>query len=501
LKNKIYFYSIFFIIAFARVSGQIAYSAQVNKGLDLIYDFYFEEGEKEFSKAIQLNPSLPEAYHYTAQIHLWSFLGSKNVSELKIFNRWSDISLEKAKAMINNSPKDFRRHYLLGNIYLSKAMAEGADNSLISAFGSSKNSFSAFEKTLELKPEFSDAYRGLGLFHYAMDFIPGIFKWAVNLGGIKADREKGFRYIRYAYKKGTEDKTESAFHLAKLYTDYTAEYDSALLALKPLLSQYQRNPLFNYQAAVALIKSGRPDEAEKYLNKVISLNHPSVPIMNSLALFLKGDIYFKKNDFVKAEKYYLQFIDSAKDADYTGIANLRLAFCCLLNGHKELYEQALADAQLGNTDIFEDDFAKRKSMKMNGKEFTQDEIILIKAKNDFDCLKYGNVFQRLIQFVNSEAGAELKAEAYLLMAESALLTQKYDDAIKYIGSADKLITDNSGWALPKILFLKSLFEYKKGNFSQSAEFLDKAYEENEHDFKDEINASLNNLRKKLSKNL
>ena len=72
-----------------------------------------------------------------------------------------------------------------------------------------------FEETLELNPKFYNAYLGLGLFDYAMSFVPDFLKWAVNLTGLSSDKQRGFNYIKTAFKKGTE-KTEAAFHLAKI---------------------------------------------------------------------------------------------------------------------------------------------------------------------------------------------------------------------------------------------------------------------------------------------
>lgn len=499
MKSKLLLLLVFFLLGLAVTKGQSNYEMQIKKGLNLAYNFQLEDAEKVFSRAMQIIPARPEAYHYIAQCHLWGFLGSKDLTELKIFSKWSEMSVEKAEALFNKNPKDYKLNYLLGNIYLLKAMASGADNSTLSAFSSSKTAFSFFEKTLELNPNYFDAYRGLGVFNYALDFIPGVFKWAVSLSGMKADREKGFNLVRTAYRKGIDDRTESAFHLAKMYTDYVAEYDSAQAVLKNLLSQFPDNPLFNYQTAIVLTKAGDLKEAEKYCNKVIRLNHPSVLQMNSLARFVKGDTYYKRNDFVNAAKYYSEFIENSKDIDYTGIANYRLAVCAFINGNTELYKKSLLDAGEGNTDIFEDEYAKRVSQRLNGRGFSKEEILLIKSKNDYDARKYQNTIINLMPVVYSINNADLKAEAFLLLAESSIQLKKLDDAARYIYSADSISVENSEWVIPKSLYLKSLLEYKKGNYKSAISFFEKASDENEYDFKDEISVLLNHLKRKIYK--
>jgi Flp pilus assembly protein TadD len=500
LRNRLFCFFAVLSIFSSVVLGQNTYEAQIKKGLNLSYNFQLEEAERVFSKAAELAPDRPEAYHYNAQIHIWAFLGSKDRAELKIFNRWSELAINKAEELLKKNQGDYKLNYLLGNIYMLKAMAEGTDNSVLRAFSSCKTSFSYFERTLELNSRFYDAYIGLGLFHYTLDFIPKVFKWATSFVGLKADRERGFNYIYTAYQKGTEDKTESAFHLSKLYTDYTGEYDNAFTVLKPLLAQFPRNPIFNYQAAIILIKSGDFTEAEKYLNKVISLNHKAVTQMNSLSVFLKGDIQFRRNDFLNAEKYYTDFVSNAKDDDYTGIANLRLAICHYVNGRKDLYKKAILDARSGNTDIFEDEFAKSVSNEINGRDLTLDEILFIKAENDFYAHKYSNVVKSLSSTVHSFSDRSLKAQGFVLLAECYMFLQKLDDAEKNISYFNANGTGNARWTLALSLYTKAFIEYKKGNVSGAKGFYEKAVDENDYDFKEEISVRLNNLKRKIYKN-
>lgn len=500
MKIKFYYFFSVFLFLSSAVIGQNSYDAQIMKGLNLSYNFQLDEAERVFSQAMQQAPGRPEAYHFTAQIHLWAFLGSKDRSELKIFTLWSDMSIAKAEALLKKNSGDYRLNYILGNIYMLKAMAEGTDNSFLSAFSSTKASFSYFEKTLKLNPGFYDAYKGMGLIHYALDFIPKVFKWAASVAGLKADRERGFYYLYTAYEKGNDDKIESAFHLAKMYTDYAGEYENAFSILKPLLSQFPKNPMFNYQAAIILFKEGNLNEAEKYLNKVILLNHKAVTQMNLLSVFLKGDIQYRKNDFANAEKYYSDFVDKTKDADYTGIANLRLAVCRFINGHKDKYQKALLDAREGNSDIFEDEYAKRVSSEINGRDLTQDEILFIKAKNDYYAHNYWNTIKNLSSAVHLFRDINLKAQGYVLLAECYIFVQKLDEAEKNITYFSSCGNTNSRWTLAQSLYLRALIEYKKGNIVNAKGFYEQALDENDYDFKDEISVRLNNLKRKIFKN-
>ena len=486
---------LFFLFSFSAVWGQGSYDALLKKGLDLAYNFRFEESEKAFNKAIETAPERPEAFNFIAQNHLWAFLGSNDIAEYRIFTRWSDIALGKAEAMQNSAEK----YYITGNIRLLRSAALQAEGSMLSAFGECKAAFSSFEDAIDKNHSFYAPYKGLGLIYYALDFIPGVLKFAVSLTGIKADREMGFNYIRTAYKKSTVERTESAFHLAKLYTDYLAEYDSSLAVLKPLINQYPLNPLFNYQAAVDYIKKGELNEAEKFINTVLKLNYPSVKRMNLLALFLKGEIYFYRNDFDDAAKIYEEFINNAPDADYTGIANYRLAVCYTAAGNRDACIKALKEAQNGNPDIPDDDFAKSESARLNGNGITKNELIVVTGENNTAAHKFEDALKTLLPFVNGANEQRLKGRAFLSIAECYLETKRADEGLKYLYRFDSEGDYDKGWMLPYSLYLKSLAELSKGNIAKAKEYCLSGEGENDYDYKDKISSLLNNIKRRIFK--
>ena len=116
MKNKLKSVLFFIVLITTITKGQASYDALISQGINLSYSFRLEEAEALFSKAMGTAPERPEAYQYTAQIHLWAFLGSKDNSELKIFEKWSDIAVNKAEALLKRNKEDYRINYLLGNI-------------------------------------------------------------------------------------------------------------------------------------------------------------------------------------------------------------------------------------------------------------------------------------------------------------------------------------------------------------------------------------------------
>ncbi|MEK6553341.1 MAG: tetratricopeptide repeat protein, partial [Bacteroidota bacterium] len=299
--------------------GQSQVQELIRQGLDQAYNMELNSAEKTFNKVLELRPNSPLGYYHIAQIHFWIYLGSRDPGEYQVFLKFADMAQERAEKVIDKNPKDYQTKYIAGNLASFRAMAQATNNSSVDAFWSSKKAVSYYEETLELNPKFYNAYLGLGLFDYAMSFVPDFLKWAVNLTGLTSDKKRGFNYIKTAFRKGTE-KTEAAFHLSKIYTDYLAEYDSAFILLQSLSSRYPNNTLFIYQYAVSLIKDKQLDRANEMLNRVINLHNKKLPQIAALSYYRKGEIYFKKNQFKTAIKNYEKFLDTSKELDFFGFA-------------------------------------------------------------------------------------------------------------------------------------------------------------------------------------
>jgi hypothetical protein len=411
--------------------------------------------------------------------------------------KFADLAQEKVDNALDKNSKDYQTKYLAGNLASFRAMAQATNNSSVDAFWSSKKAVSYFEETLELNPKFYDAYLGLGLFDYAMSFVPDFLKWAVSLTGLKSDKERGFRYIKTALKRGNE-KTEAAFHLAKIYTDYLAEYDSAFALLQNLCSRYPNNTLFIYQYGVSLIKDKQLDRANIILDRVIKLRNKKLPQITALAYYRKGEIQFKKNQFLSAIRNYEKFLDTSKELDFTGIAALNNALCNKFTGKLDEYNAFLQQAKGGNQDIFEDSYAKHRSEKFLSSSITNLSQKLIRMKNNLDAGKYKIVYDSLWNEADKLEESEEKAIALLYLSDAELNLHKYTDAITSADKVLKIDLSSEKYLEPSALLNKARAEFYLGHKEKAKEYLKEADENNDYDFKDYIQSQIEWLKRRLS---
>jgi len=155
-----------FLIAFSFVYSSDKRNL-LQKGLQLSYNFNFEESEKVFQKLIDDYPDEPEGYLYLSQNYMWSYLGSKEEEEYEKFSKLIEQSIEKLKSKLSSEKQKYEVNYLLGKAYMFKAMALMNKGDNLQAFMSTKSSVDYFNDVIEEKKDFYDAKLGIGVFQYA----------------------------------------------------------------------------------------------------------------------------------------------------------------------------------------------------------------------------------------------------------------------------------------------------------------------------------------------
>lgn len=477
--------------------SQTQIDALIHQGMNEAYNFQFEAAEKTFNKILELKPNSPEGYYRISLIHFWIFLGSRDEGEYQTFLKFADLAQQKADKLLDKNKKDYLTKYISGNLYSFRAMAQATNNKSVDAFWSCKNAVNYYEDVLKQNPRYYDAYLGLGLFDYAMSFVPDFLKWAVNLTGLSSDKARGFKYIKTAYKKGINCKTEAAFHLSKVYTDYLAEYDSAFILLQDLSSKFPKNALFNYQYAVSLIKAKQLDRALPILDRVIQLNNKKMPQITALAYYRRGEIYFNKNQFRTAIRNYKKFLDISKELDFTGIAALNTALSYKMLGKEEEFKSYLAMAKGGNQDLFEDAYSYKKSEQFSSNGIDKINLKLVRMKNYLSAGENKLVYDSLKSEMNKIEDSETKNLVRVYFAEAALNLKKYNETVSVSDLISEEKVSIEKWTVPMADLLNAKAKFYLGDKTGAKDHLEDANHKNEYDFKDYIQSQIEWLKRKI----
>ena len=483
---KLIFVPVFIFLFSSGIFSQQDIERQILKGLDACYNFNWDKADQTFQDLIKKYPDDPRGYHFESSIYLWYYLGSNDKNDLDEFEKYSDITLKKGEAIRDKDEKDEMALYFLGANYNYRAIAFGKAGNFLDAAWATKKSESYLSQVIDLNPRNYDAYLGLGLYNFAVAQIPPAFKWALNLVGISGDQNTGVKYIQSAAEKGHYARIEAQYYFAQINMDFLIDYQSSSAVLKKLVRRYPGNLLFNYSYAVLLIKQRKLSDADSFLNKVINAHDDQFKQITFFSYFLKGDINFMNNRPDSAKSYYLQFLDGAKDNDYTGIASYRLAVCYEATGNRDEAVKYFQKAQTGNMDLDDDIYAKRKGEIYANRTLSSHELKLIYNSNMILSGKYKAAYDSLAAILPLIQAPKLKAEALLYMSEADYNMGNYKESIDLADSSLAIDPSNEKWIIPFSYYCLARANKKLGNTDEVKFNSEKAWDENQYDYQNKL---------------
>ncbi len=467
------------------------------KGIRLSYNLDFTEAEKYFNLEISRNPRSEAPFYFLARNYFWKFLGNKNEENSVIFNKYLQLALERANTKVEKATADEWTYYYLASAYLMKSAEASFKGKSFDAFWNGKKAAANFKRAIEINPNFNDALFGLGVLNYALSFVPGVLKIALDLTGLNHNKEKALSYFRKAFENSFVSEDEAAFHLSKVYFEYIADYDSSLFFINKIVKKYPRNILFKYQKALVLIEKKDLANAENLLRQITASGNKDLLQTVSFSYFLIGDILFKQNNFEESIRYYEKFFNTTRTTDYLGYANLRAAIAYAMIGNKDKFARHLQLCSLGNEDIQEDAYANFASEYYSSNGFGKEDSLLQILRNYYES---GNPKKGLKYFEEIKKNFKNKNyinEALLLkalcefdagnFAETINISKKLTvkDFVKkpWLNTVNLILLANSDY------FLKKPVEAKK--------YLELAEESNNSFFANKLASKINRLKRLL----
>jgi tetratricopeptide (TPR) repeat protein len=482
------------LLGFLLIAGTVFPASRIDelieRGLEHSYNFEWAAAEKMFDQAIHAYPNDPRGYHYKSNLYFWNYLSGKKEEDLKKFFEYSDLAIEKGEAVLDKDSDNENALYILGSNHGFRSIIFFSIQENLKAVWAGKNSKSYLTKTLEVNPERYDAYMGLGVFKFALSFVPGVFQWALDIAGVSGTKEEGIACLRKAYTKGKYARTEAGYYLSQIYTGSVAKYDSAAYYLKSLLAEYPNNSLFDYSYAVVLLKQRRPADAENHLDNVIRKAGDDANQIVSYSYFLKGDAAFIQNKFEEGKEYYQKFLSTTTGKDYTGIANYRLALCyCFLDNFAEA-KKHFESAQKGNMELSDDIYARRKGHKYTEREISKTELEVIKFANEIEAGKYDKAYDSL-QILAKEAKDQISlSEINFYLSDAAYHLGKYGKAESFASRAITYDSRDEKWVKPFAYYTKALANRKLNNADEYKENLEKAASYNDYEYYDKLSSMI-----------
>jgi Tfp pilus assembly protein PilF len=166
------------------------------------------------------------------------------------FNALAASAIAASEAWTQREPDRAEAWFYLAGSHAPLVQWHVLRGERVSAAREGKAIKDALERALQLDPSLSDAYFGIGLYHYYADVAPTaakVLRFLLLLPG--GDREQGLKEMLEAREHGELLRGEAEYQLQILYLWYEHQPAKAIEILEQLDGRYASNPLFLRQIA------------------------------------------------------------------------------------------------------------------------------------------------------------------------------------------------------------------------------------------------------------
>ncbi len=437
---------------------------------DYAYNFDFKTAEKIADDLLSEFPHSPLGFHAYSMLQTWYYLGTRDEGILRTFFLFSDSVLARFDKL---DDYDENPYYLFraGEEYAFRALMYAFDLEKLDAFFAVRKSVSFFDDALEVNPEFYDAYSGPALFSYFLSFAPSFLKTGMYLFGINADALESLRSFQLTYEKGDFAKTEAAFQLSKIYSDYFFDIDSSDIFLMPIVEKFPGNMFFKYQFAINKIREKNFIKAKEILSDLISAKEKNFVQIIAFSYFLLGEINFYENDFRRSIENYEKYFENTRSINFMGYANYRCGLAYLMLGEKSKAREHFLLASYGNEDNYKDEFARKRSVKILESDFSFPDKNLIYAENFLQSGDYAKALSAC-----SKIKEKNSARTLATCAEAALMNGNFKKAKKTLNLLKSRMSENKMTKI-KFYYLSALYETEIGNIEKARFILSELFAE------------------------
>lgn len=180
--------------------------------------------------------------------------------------RLADARVRAQQGVARNLLYEGMAYGLLGRFYGLR------DNDLPTA-RAGKKMRNLLLKTLQLDPNLTDAYLGIGTYNYFVAALPGIVKMLKFLIGLPGgNRQAGLEQLELAARKGDLVRGEAEFYLAKDFSrGDERQYDKSLFWFQELAREYPGNALWKLMEGSLQMRLGHRQAGEALYREAVQM--------------------------------------------------------------------------------------------------------------------------------------------------------------------------------------------------------------------------------------
>ena len=278
---------------------------RMNKTIDLIYNFEFDDAYLEIDTLEQQLGDHPALHLLRSMIFYWRDRPFKEDTDpFQEYQRELETAIELATSFQENEDL-----YEEGEFYILAGYGLLTDfyNSIgqrMKAVGSAKKAYNSLKEGFELKEKFPDFYFSSGVYNYYREKFPELhpfyktFLWVF----VNGDMEMGLEQLKVASEEGVFTQREALIYLFHINLRYENKPDLALPYSQTLVKRFPGNTRFKCLFIESMIYNNNDSISKDMIDSLI--NHDD--IFYQLAGNLFSGLISEKEEKFEAAKYHLR---------------------------------------------------------------------------------------------------------------------------------------------------------------------------------------------------
>jgi hypothetical protein len=246
------------------------------QGLNLLYSGQTEAALADFKQIQADQPASPLGYLLEAELRWWQIYCQACEIKWNMVDAWqrsrlpSDDSylelLDKSAALAEShiaQNETAEMQFYAGMAYALRARLTGLRIERRVTASAGIRAREHFLRALQLDPQLTDAYAGIGLYNYYVDTLSAaakVLRFIMHIPG--GDKKEGIRQLLIAAQSGTVTRVGARFYLAKNLRTFDLDYARSIEIMTPLVNEFPQNPVFRLILADTHAKLGHKETAE-----------------------------------------------------------------------------------------------------------------------------------------------------------------------------------------------------------------------------------------------
>jgi tetratricopeptide (TPR) repeat protein len=243
--------------------------APLTKAYELILDARFDDAHRQLQQTCPPAPR-PACEVLDAVADYWQILlDQENTSRDGRLIGKIDASIASTERWVAREPKRAEAWFYNGGAYGTRVLLRGLREEYLAAARDGKRIHDSLRQAVTLDPMLTDAYFGLGLYHYYAAIAPTaarVLRFLLLLPG--GDRTGGLKEMEQTRTQGLLLRGEADYQLHLIYLWYERQAMRSLGLVEGLRNRYPHNPVFyarlatvqgdylkNHQAALQTYRS------------------------------------------------------------------------------------------------------------------------------------------------------------------------------------------------------------------------------------------------------